>query len=149
MRNRRAVLTGSILLLTGIAISATGCGGDFTVTGKVKVRGQPLNGGLVTFKSTHDQSERSASIGSDGSFTMFNPPRGEVIALVKVEPPPGMPTEDETPDAPQIQGMKLPGKGQRPPDIVRINPQYADVTTSPLRFTVKHSGQKININLDE
>jgi hypothetical protein len=115
----------------------------------VKVRGQPLNAGLVTFKSTSDQSERSASIGADGSYTMYNPPRGEVIALIKVETPPGMPTEDEPPEAPQIPGMKLPGKGQRPPEIIRVNPQYADAATSPLRFTVKHSGQKININLDD
>jgi hypothetical protein len=150
MRIRRAVWLGSTLICVSLATLAGGCGGDFTVSGKVKVRGQPLNGGLVTFISTHDESQkRSASIGSDGSYTMYNPPRGEVVATVKVDIPPGTPTEEEAPEPPQIQGMKLPGKGQRPPELVRIDGRYADPATSQLRYSVKHSGQKININLDD
>jgi hypothetical protein len=149
MRNRPAVLTGSTLLLLGLATVAGGCGGDYTVTGKVKVGGQPLNGGLVTFVSTHDQSERSASIGSDGTYTMYNPPKGEVTALVKVQTPVGMPAEDDSREAPSVQGMKLPGKGQRPPEFVRVDERYAKVETSPLKFNVKHSGQKINIDLQD
>jgi hypothetical protein len=149
MRNQRTVLIGSFFLLSGLATLASGCGGDYTVSGKVKVRGQALNAGLVTFKSTSDQTERSASIGADGSYTMYNPPRGEVIAMVKVVIPEGMQTEEDPPDAPQVPGMKLPGKGQRPPEILRVDQRYADPSTTPLKFTVKHSGQKININLDD
>ena len=74
---------------------------------------------------------------------------GEVVALVKVELPPGVPPQEDVPEPPNVQGMKQPGKGQRPPDIIRVNEQYANPDTSTLRFTVKHSGQKININLDE
>jgi hypothetical protein len=132
-----------------MATLAGGCGGDYTVTGKVKVAGQPLNSGLVTFVSTQDQSERSASIGSDGSYTMYNPPKGEVIALVKVQMPGKMPSEDEAPEPPSIQGMKLPGKGQRPPEFIRVDERYAKAETSPLRYNVKHSGQKINIDLQD
>ncbi len=150
MRIRPTVGIGGTLFCLSLATLAGGCGGDFTVSGKVTVNGQPLNAGLVTFTSTRDNNQKSsASIGSDGSYTMYNPPRGEVVATVKVDVPANVPAEDETPEPPNIQGMKLPGKGQRPPDIVRVDARYASPETSQLRFNVQHAGQKINIKLED
>ena len=151
MSSRRVIQPVSrILFLACAATLAAGCGGDYIVTGKVKVRGQPLNAGLVTFISTNDSNnQRSASIGSDGSYTMYNPPRGEVVVLVKVDQPPGVPQQEDVPEPPNVQGMKLPGKGQRPPEIIRVPEQYASAETSPIRKTVKNSGQKINIDLED
>ena len=141
---------GRSFFLVCSATLAVGCGGEYIVTGKVTVRGTRLNGGLVTFISTSDaNNQRSASIGADGTYTMYNPPRGEVVVLVKVEQPPGVPQQEDVPEPPNVQGMKLPGKGQRPPEIIRVPEQYASAETSPIRKTVKNSGQKINIDLED
>jgi hypothetical protein len=143
MFSRRSFLAGSGIACLGLAILVSGCGGEFTVSGKIKTKGQPLNGGIVKFIGSG--VERSASINADGSYTIFNPPKGEVIVVVDVKPI-EMPDVDTTE---RPQGVKLPDKGQRPPQPVLVDARYADAATSPIRKTVKHSGQKINIDLDD
>jgi hypothetical protein len=143
MRSRRCAVTGIQVICLGVVLFVSGCGGEFTVSGKLKTKGQPLNGGIVKFIG--NGVERSAPINADGSYTMFNPPKGEVIVVVEVKPI-EMP-EVETTERPQ--GVKLPDKGQRPPQPVLVDARYSDPSTSPIRKTVKHSGQKINIDLDD
>jgi hypothetical protein len=78
---RRKQLIGlRCLQLVGVAsllLLLAGCGGTGTVSGKVKVNGELVTAGTVTFL-TEDDKLLQGNIGSDGSYTVEKVPPGTV-----------------------------------------------------------------------
>ncbi len=78
----RAVAMFMCVAILGIA----GCGKTTTVTGKVTYRGRPVRYGSVTFLSSAKVA-RSSAIESDGSYTIYDVPPGNVkIAVTSRNP---------------------------------------------------------------
>src|SRR5438045_652123 len=106
----RAVLLAGLL---GVAFALVGCtsGGEAhdSVTGKVTLDGQPVAGEVV-FVSGDKQV--GSPIGQDGSYSVKNPPKGEVQILVKQLPGPPkniMPAKD-APEFKTPSGATPPAK---------------------------------------
>jgi hypothetical protein len=73
-------------LLAGLLVSACGCGGTATVSGKVTYRGRPVTAGSVIFVSA-DQVSRFGVIQPDGSYTVDGVHPGEVkVAVISRDP---------------------------------------------------------------
>jgi hypothetical protein len=86
---------------------ASGCGRVTpVVTGTVTFRGQPLSGGLVTFRGS-DGTRREAAVERDGSYRLTDPPVGPVtvavadyvspLAASRGSPAPGVPMPGNPP----------------------------------------------------
>jgi hypothetical protein len=138
-----------------------GCGGPGEVSGKVYYKGKPLvvPGGMVTFAHP-TKGMFSGPITSDGSYTIFKVPPGEVkIAVLSLPPRRGNSRQQQ-----MMKGMKSGkvDKGKLPPEMkqmleetetpragqtVQLPPQYSDPEKSGLTYTVTAGKQTHDIEL--
>lgn len=151
---------------------AVGCGPDYKargeVKGKVTAGGKPLTAGSVMFHGP-DNMTASATIDTDGTYTMPDAPVGECQVTVSV---PAMPTDPtikarmtgkgkapKMPEGPRPpEGVKMsdgldeppPMAAKIPTEIVPVDEKYAKPESSGLKFTVEKGGhQTYNIELPE
>src|SRR5947209_4907406 len=93
------------VVLVAAALLASGCGGvRNSVSGKVTLGGRPV-AGMVTFVGA-DGKEATAPVNPDGSYTVVNPPTGQVQVVVKNFP--GMAGGNQprpNPRLPQLPGV--------------------------------------------
>jgi len=117
------------LALAG-AIAAGGCGSPVgRVSGKVKLDGQPLKSGIVTFLG-QDGYRASCAIAPDTTYTFDNVPVGPINIAVCPRIPPGLRRYEE----PDPEGVEIP--------VTYGNPEK-----SGLRYTVKQGSQNFDIIL--
>jgi len=141
LRSRRSL---GLCLLLGLILT-TGCGGGksgsgTTVTGKVTLEGQPVNGIVHFVHAT--APEATAPSGPDG-YTMINPPLGQVKVLVKAMPgaaAPGAATPKGSPELPSMAGTST-AQGVAPPA------KYGHPGTSDITYEVKAGKQTFDIPL--
>lgn len=172
---KRAVLF-SVRAFAGLALALlfpvlTGCSpGTGKVSGKVTYKGQPVPGGLVTFRPIDGrQNSVTAELDAEGRYSAVLP-AGEVLVSIdnrELEPRPiiagGVPSG--LPLSPEVRA-KLSGKaappaapegGQQTGEEVRrpsgryvpIPEKYYMAETSGLKFTVKGSDQPYDIELTD
>ena len=85
-----ARLSGATLLLVAAGALVLGCKSENPnapgrVSGKVTYNGQPVTGGTVTFHSKKDGAKIPVSISSDGRYSAFDIPDGEMDVTVETE----------------------------------------------------------------
>jgi hypothetical protein len=89
--SRKVVLSGCVLFVLAVAL---GCGkttprmesGRGAVTGTITIDGKPLPGGTIFFVSAKDpQMLVSSTIKSDGTFSVADAPKGDVLVAVDNE----------------------------------------------------------------
>lgn len=127
-----------LLLLTLVSLFAViGCSGDpgVEVTGMVRLDGEPLNGGKVTFfHPKYPGRNVTAYIQPDGSYRVLWTPRGEVRAAVVALPPRRQDRDPKTARGPQ--------------KVANVPVRYADPDTSNLVFQIRAGNQEIDIDLN-
>lgn len=127
-----ALLAGSLFFLTGCSGGGTG-----NVSGEVKLNGEPLPTGRITFVCKGgNQPAMSADI-VDGRYELRAVPVGPVDVTVETfnlrsDPVPGGP-----PPPPVPKGYKF----------VRISPRYGSAQESGLGFEVKRGDQSKSFEL--
>jgi len=132
----------SLAFLLALLVVVGGCKKDKdakdSVSGKVSYKGSPVSG-IVVFVGG-DGKEASSPINPDGSYSVPNPPQGQVKILVKgMAAPKGL--DKQLPkDAPQLGPGSGPG-GAAPPE------KYSKTNTSDLTFEVKTGKQTHDIEL--
>jgi hypothetical protein len=99
------------------------------VSGKVKLDGQPLKSGIVTFLG-QDGYRASCAIAPDTTYTFDNVPVGPISIAVCPRVPPGL-RKNKEPD----------------PEGVEIPVTYGNPEKSGLRYTVKPGSQNFDIIL--
>jgi hypothetical protein len=127
-RSRRQIvrrLAGPVI----IALLVVGCGKP-VARGKVSYKGQALNSGSVTFVGA-DGKEKSSAINPDGTYSIIEPPKGEVKVGVSVSTASG--------------SISAPPPGAPRPVIIPAT--YADPKTSGITKTVGKGSQTIDIDL--
>jgi len=134
---------GPCLILTALAFG-TGCpgkAGTNAVSGKVTLDGKPVSGTVIFVWP--DSKELASPIGPDGSYSIPNPPPGQVKILVKgmtsgaVEAPVGGPP----PGAGDLPKIPNASTGVQPPA------KYGDASTSDLSYEVKAGKQSHDLAL--
>lgn len=128
-----AVVLGLVLLTTA------GCGGtyDAAVMGAVKLNGNPVPRGTVTFAPQSTGPAAYGLIQADGTYVVHTGreeglPSGQYVVTVAAN------------EAPTAQGRD----GGPPPTGKPITPEwYRDPTTSGLNFTVEPGDNQINLDL--
>jgi len=142
----RGRLPGGVALL-GLLLAAVGCEGSASVSGKVTLNGQPVNGGAVTFYGAGGRQEGSW-IDPEGNYAIAKAPVGDVKVTVvssKAGQPPKLPKERA---APQHPGGQEGGGGAAPAGKPVVVPdKYKDPERSGLTFTLKPGPQTIPIEL--
>jgi hypothetical protein len=156
---RRWVYRGGLVLVLALAV---GCGGQTArVSGQVLYKNKPVTGGLLTFTPT-DTAKRSvpAPIDANGRYEVTLP-IGEVKIAVdnrELEPAPQnsgglgvpLPPGVKLPPVEKKGGAAVenPAAAKRPPGTyVAIPPDYYDVQTSKLTYTVRPGSQTHDIDL--
>jgi hypothetical protein len=144
--------------LLGLMALIAGCGGTnphsvdhAEVTGKVVFQGKPVTGGQVTFVTVKGGFAASGHIEENGNYKV-DAPIGEVIITVNntmlqsrqggAKKGGGGPPKD-IPHPKQSVAEEPPIKGQ----WMQIPSQYAESTTSDLRYTVTSGAQTHDIEL--
>jgi hypothetical protein len=133
MSVRRPIASGvSLIACLGLVLSALGCGGggghaaDHTVKGKVTLGGKPLPGGEVQFYGGSNFKEASP-VGlinpADGTYSIPNPPTGNVKVVVRA------PTQPSNPKDPKPPEVHLPAK-------------VSDPNQTDLTYTVSQEAQQ-------
>jgi hypothetical protein len=113
-----------------LAIAAAGCGSPVgRVSGQVKLKGQPLKSGTVTFLG-QDGYRASCAIAQDTTYTFDNVPVGPINIAVCPRVPAGL-RKYEEPD----------------PEGVEIPVTYGNPEKSGLRYRVKPGSQNFDIIL--
>jgi hypothetical protein len=126
-------INSSAFLLLGLLI-CTGCGGSqSTVSGEVKVDGQPLKDGLIRFIPVDGKSGGVDATIADGKYKAIVPP-GEM----KVE----------------IRGKKVVGKFRPMPESPEVEKveELVDAAfndKTELRYTVQSGSQEKNFDVKE
>lgn len=130
-------MTRFLLLLTSCTFLAlAGCGGGGSkVTGKVSYNGKPLNSGTILFQT--EEGVRSATIQSDGTYTIEDVPAGNAKIAVTVAPPP-----EKGPD-----GVSADEAGTSEANPVLVPEKYSRVETSELTYKVTSGEQTHDIDL--
>ncbi len=143
MAQRLRVAAGALALL-----SLIGCGGQAKVTGKVTMKGTPLNGGQLLL--TVNNQPQTTVIQPDGSYTFEKIPVGTYkvgVITVPPKPPPGPAPKEMKMDASKMGGPAgaVPDPGVK---LMPIPAKYNDPETSGLTLTVKSGQHKQDIPLD-
>jgi hypothetical protein len=160
LRAVRWVVSG---LCVCLGLTAAGCGGTATVSGKVSYKGTPLTGGVVLFVADQKGTYRS-EIGEDGSYRIDKVPTGPWkiavdTSMAQAPPagqkgPPGgvgkmMPPKDTALPESAKGGMYDPERKAPSRNAVKIPDHYANPETSKLTYTVTGGGsQQFDINLE-
>jgi hypothetical protein len=108
------------ILIVGVALTLPGCGGTGEVSGVVKLKGQPLPTGTITF---FDEAGKtwSGTI-NEGAYTVKGIPTGTAKVVV-ITP----------------QNIQMPGVA--PVKTIPINPKYNDANSSGLTYDVRNGPQ--------
>jgi len=143
MRNAKALRTLFCLL----AIALAGCGASTgSVTGKVTLNGEVVNGGTVTFIGS-DQKVVTAPISAEGEYTIPKLPPG--AAKIGVMPLPTMPKGK---GMDMMDPSKMGGGAEKPseppPKPRPIPKRYQDPEKSGLTYTVTKGSQEHDIKLE-
>ncbi len=111
-----------VAVLTAGAVTLTGCGGvgkggaADSVSGKVTLDGQPVAGEVFFVGS--DKKEVGSPIGPEGNYEISNPPKGDVLIVVKGKPGipsiPGAKAAPDLPPPPTATGVAPPAKYGQP-----------------------------------
>jgi hypothetical protein len=105
-----------LVLLLAVTAGLGGCGPpnkvNDSVTGKVTLKGQPVAGEVIFVGS--DRKEVGSPIGADGSYQIYNPPKGEVQILVKGFPGAAVEPPKDAPPRPGAGGAAPPARYARP-----------------------------------
>jgi hypothetical protein len=112
-----------------------------SVSGKVLYKGRPVTGGSIAFHSAEGKVFAGA-IHADGTYDLQGVPLGAAKVTVETESLKG--SKLKTP--PKDKGG-LPKEGEGAPRYLPIPRQYAEVNTSPLRYTVTAGKQTFDIDL--
>jgi hypothetical protein len=123
------------VLLLAVAFACSGCGSNQAkVTGTITYGTNPVTRGQISFIGSDGQSA-SGTINADGTYVVFNVPRGEVtVAIVSTA------AEGEG----KLGAAILP----QAPTIKSLIPvRYNDEKSSGLKYTITSSPQKIDIEL--
>lgn len=141
---------GSYLAVLALFPALSGCGdaggtAKDSLKGKVTLNTKPV-AGLIVFVNAEGK-ELSAPLGPDGSFTVENPPAGEVTVVVRTIG--GVGKAKEIPGGAVVAGKGgsvLPSAGtgmggEDPPA------KYGDPKTSPLKYTITAGHQTKNFEL--
>jgi hypothetical protein len=132
MNQRRLVAPEFFLFV----LCAQGCSkGPPVITGKITYRNEPVTTGQVHFVG--EGKSRSALIAPDGTYTINDPPLGEVKVAVE---------STGSTEAKEFKPQSKPGRLQ--PKGSMIPQRYAKETTSGLVYTIKGS-QTIDLDLAE
>lgn len=132
------------LLLPIVLAIASGCGpSSADVHGKVTYRGRPVVAGSVTVEGI-DGRPVSGSIRPDGSFEIAGTVTGPArVAVASPDPSLGLPA----PTLASGKAIKLPPK-IRPAEWVPLPPQYRDVRTSGLSYSLAAGSNSIDVKLE-
>ncbi len=146
---------GRLLLLLALLVLLAGCRSRPSETaadlsGRVTYKDAPVTAGLITFHRENG-SIFTAPIQSDGTYSVFQAPVGEVVATID--------TEQANPDRPKMTyGGNQGGKMGYTPEGVSAGPQgkyvkipmkYTVKSMSPLKFTLKPGKQTENFTLTD
>lgn len=137
MKRFNTTLGLSLMALVFIA----GCGDPLanSVSGKVTLDGQAVSG-TIRFVGANG-NEVESLLGDDGSYTVVDPPKGEV--QIAITAPPDMQGDILPDDAPDLPDMnEAAGTNQIPPPE-----KYSDPAKSNLTFTVTTGKQTHDIPL--
>jgi len=135
--------SGGLVVLAAVAVAfaAVGCGKHAaTVSGGVTLGGKPLSSGVVTFNPVTAGASAYAAIAGGryalktGAEAGLEP--GEYVVTVAA---------NATAEEAASMGIKVGREGIMPLLTPR---KYADITTSPLKVTVKPGGQEIELTLE-
>jgi hypothetical protein len=156
-----------------VALAALGCGGGnpaapASISGSVTLNGKALPGGSVSFFTQAGSTGYTASIGSDGTYSISDVPMGDLIVCVETESAnPEQPgTTGNSKDAQRYQQMmgdrrKQGGGsggsggsagggaagGEKAANYVKIDKKFSKPQTSPLTYTAKNGRNVYNIEL--
>lgn len=129
--------TALLVLLSGFIAGCGGGGGVGStgpmgnVMGKVKFKGQPVNGGQVIFQDAAGGPPIIAFVGNDGMYVMTGPGGG-------IKPGTYAVTVTPLPAAP----------GKTAPDPANIPAKYRDKGTSGLTYEVKEGTATYDIEMN-
>lgn len=141
------------LLILGVLVTASGCGGSSkgSVSGTVSYKGQNLKGGRVTF--VDDQKEAfPTEISEDGKYAVPNLPPGNYKVCVEtafLKPSPEMTLMAKTrPAGAKVDDEEEPDFASRSKRYVAIPAKYVAPEQTTLTYTVKGGKQEYDIKLD-
>jgi hypothetical protein len=135
----------SLVLFAALLVGVSGCkpkGPTNFVTGKVTLNGEPVSG-LISFIDASNKETLGVPINAaDGTYTIENPPLGQVKIVVKAMPGASNAPMVKPKDAPMPEmGAPTAMKGVSPPA------KYGTATTTPLSYEVKPGKQTYDIPL--
>ena len=139
MNLSRRSLAICVTLLVAPALVCTGCGSPYesSVTGTVRLGGEPLRTGTVTFHPSASGAAAYGGVDPDGRFTLSTG-RGKGLA-----PGEYIATVVATEASPAVSG------GGTPPIGKPITPaRYGDKSLSKLRYTVVPGKNDFEIELE-
>jgi hypothetical protein len=136
----RLAAMGVVLAL----VAASGCGGGTgDVSGVVKYKGQPLDGGQVQFKGANNKTA-AADLKPDGTFRVSGVPTGTVKVAVSYVDPRVMEHFKN------LSGASREGKASPKGPVSqydKIPPKYGDFAASGLTIEVK-PGKNEGVEID-
>jgi hypothetical protein len=136
----RATRLFPLLGLASALVLIPGCSETNSVSGKVTLKGEPVKAGFVTFIG-EDNHRKVANIGSDGEYTLNQPPMGTVKVTVA-----GVTTTAPAPKAGQRAMRDVHGVAQEEGSSQAVPRRYADPNNG-LTFNVTGGTQRFDIEL--
>jgi len=135
---------GLFFILTALLL-AVGCGGGVgTVSGEVKINGQPAPQGTISFVGQESVKKGASGPIENGKYTVTGIPVGKVrIVLQNLAPPPMVDDKDKAKPKPKPK----PKKGKAEPKPLVFPSKYANERTSDLEFTVI-KGEQVHPGID-
>jgi hypothetical protein len=148
-----SVLAAACLAFSIPALSGCSGGNAGTVSGKVTLNGQPLQGGRLKLYSSPSADPYPISVGNDGTFSTVGVPPGEykvtVESVTVANPmagpgaaPPGMMTPEmeemmrQGREKAKAEGKEYPMPGIGGGNAVTIPQQYTNPNTTTFSWTV-------------
>lgn len=134
-----------------VMLALIGCGNNKTGTavlsGTIKYKGQPVNGGsLMLYKTSGAGESITIPISQDGTFRSSDVPEGEYKAAVQ-------PSAGFTPHMPKGGADKAENKSkaeaQSSPATIAIPEKYKKRTTTDLTVTVGKTDTKVDLELKD
>jgi len=147
MLMRRFFLSGVLAL---VFFGVNGCSSrNYSFTGKVTYKGQPLPGGSIVLHAKEGKQAYTGSIWPDGTFTVTDAALGTMVVTIDnkglkiggegvVNPPQGV--------DPKVLEKMMP-KQQGGLQYVHIPEKYSDPKTSPLIWEIKERNESKEFDL--
>jgi len=137
---------GFLTLTSLLLLTAIGCGGGVgTVSGEVKINGQPAPRGLIVFVGQESVKKTASGMIQNGKYTVTEVPVGKVrITLQNI----AATDEDEKDKAKgKVKPKPKPKKGKPEPKPLVFPQKYASDKTTDLEFTVI-KGDQVHPGID-